>query len=83
MIDEAKRIKTRLLKSKDLNKTFNELRKNGYSVMKSIRMIANGNTIFVAKIAKKEKRHEPLLEVHYIDRNDETDYKEYILCILY
>ena len=81
MIDEAKRLKTRLLKSKDLEETFKKLEKD-YDIVKSVGITSQGDFKQVVKI-KEKGTIKTIVEIDYINRDDETDYKQYILAILY
>ena len=82
MLDVAKNIKRRFMNSKDVHDVANKLEREGYVVIESIYedLTFNGNTLYSLDVYKDDNK---IVQVIYKDRHDETEYKQYILYILY
>lgn len=82
MLDVAKSIRTRFRNSKDIHNVANRLEKEGYTIIetKYDELTFNGNTLYSLDVYKDDNK---IVQVIYKDRHDETEYKQYIIYILY
>jgi hypothetical protein len=81
MLDEARNIRTRFINSKDIFNVVKRLEKEGYIIIEDkYDLTIDSEQVYRLNVFKRDVR---LVQVLYYNRQDDTDYKQYIYSVIY